>query len=44
MGIKNFLVTSSIKAADKIAKLSTLIPEQLEDLQYRKEVYLSQIR
>ena len=43
MGIKNFLVTSSIKAADKIAKLSTLSPEQLEDLQYRKEVYLSQM-
>lgn len=43
MGIKNFLVKSSIKAADKIAKLSTLSPEQLEDLQYRKEVYLSQM-
>ena len=43
MGIKNFLVKSSIKAADKIAKLSTLSPEQLEDLQYRKDVYLSQM-
>lgn len=43
MGIKNFLVKSSIKAADKIAKLSTLSPEQLKDLQYRKDVYLSQM-
>ncbi len=43
MGIKNFLVKSSVKAADKIAKLSTLSPEQLKDLYYRKEVYLSQM-
>ena len=43
MGIKNFLVKSSVKAADKIAKLSTLSPEQLEDLYYRKEVYLSKM-
>ena len=43
MGIKNLLVKSSVKAADKIAKLSTLSPEQLKDLYYRKEVYLSQM-
>ena len=43
MGIKNFLVKSSIKAADKIAKLSTLSPEQLDELYHRREVYLSQM-
>ncbi len=43
MGIKNFLVKSGIKAADKIAQLSTLSPEQLNELYYRREVYLSQM-
>ena len=43
MGIKNFLVKSGIKAADKIAQLSTLSPEQLNKLYYRREVYLSQM-
>ena len=43
MGIKNFLAKTSVKAADKIAKLSTLSPEQLDDLLGRKEVYLSQM-
>ena len=43
MGIKNFLVRKSIKAADTISKLSTLSPKQLEDLYYRKEVYLSKM-
>lgn len=42
MGIKNFLAKTGVKAADKIAKLSTLSPEQLVVLQHRKEVYLSQ--
>ena len=43
MGIKNFIVKTGVKAADKIAKLSTLSPEQLEELYYRKEVYLSKM-
>ena len=43
MGIKNFLVKSSVKAADKIAKLAVLSPEELKKLYYRKEVYLSQM-
>lgn len=43
MGIKNFLAKTGVKAADKIAKLSTLSPEQLDDLLYRKDIYLSQM-
>ena len=43
MGIKNFLVNKGVQAADKIAMLSTLSPDQLKDLYYRKQEYLSQM-
>ena len=40
MGIKNFLAKTSVKAAEKVAKLATLTPQELDDLLGRKEVYL----
>ena len=43
MGIKNFLTKSSVKAADKIAKLSVLSPEQLQRVQERREEYLAEV-
>ena len=43
MGIKNFLVRKSMKAADTISKLSTLSRDELEKVEYRKSVYLSQM-
>ena len=43
MGIKNFLVKKGMKAADTISKLSTLSKDELEKVEYRKSVYLSQM-
>lgn len=43
MGIKNFLVKKGMKAADTISKLSTLSREELEKVEHRKSVYLSQM-
>ena len=43
MGIKNFLVKKGMKAADTISKLSTLSRDELEKVEYRKSVYLSQM-
>ena len=43
MGIKNFLVNKGMKAADTISRLSTLSREELEKVEYRKSVYLSQM-
>lgn len=43
MGIRNFITKTGIKAADRIADLSTLSPEQLNDLAGRREVYLSRM-
>ena len=38
MGIRNFITKTGIKAADKIADLSTLSPEQLNDLAGRRGI------
>ncbi len=46
MGIKSFIIKkagkAAEKAADKIAKLSSLSPEQLEKIQQQKDEYLSE--
>lgn len=42
MGIKNIITKAGTKAADKIAKLSVLSPEQLEAVQKHREEYLSE--
>ena len=41
MGIKNLLTKIENKAGDKIAKLSSLSPEQLERVQRKREEFLS---
>jgi len=43
MGIKNMVVRAAAKAGDAIAKVSSLSPEQLEEVQLRRENYLSQM-
>ena len=47
MGIKNLIAKSSVKvaekAADTISKLSTLSRDELEKVEHRKSVYLSQM-
>ncbi len=40
--IKSLMIKGANKAADKIAKLSSLSPEQLEKVQKQREAYLSQ--
>lgn len=41
MGIKNLINKAGAKAADKVAKLSALSPEQLEAVEKQKERYLA---
>lgn len=42
MGIKNMIKKAGGKAADAVAKLSALSPEQLRDMEERRQAYLSQ--
>ena len=42
MGIKNMITKAGTKAADKVAKLSVLSPEQLSAVQDKREAYLSE--
>ena len=41
MGIKNLINKAGAKAADKLAKLSALSPEQLKAVEEQKEKYLA---
>ena len=43
MGIKNFVAKAGSKAADKVAKLSALSPEQLAKIQEQRNNYLSEM-
>lgn len=43
MGIKGFLKRAGTKAADTVAKLSVLSPEQLREMQERRDAYLTQM-
>jgi len=43
MGIKNLVAKAYGKAGDKVAKLAALSPEQIEDIQRRREAYLSEM-
>ncbi len=43
MGIKNLVARAGSKAADKVAKLSALSPEQLAQIQKQREDYLSEM-
>ena len=43
MGIKNIIKKAGGKAADTIAKLAVLSPEQLRDMQERRDEYLNQV-
>lgn len=43
MGIKNMIAKAGGKAADKVAKLAVLSPEQLNEVQANREKYLSQM-
>ena len=43
MGIKRAIKRAGGKAADVVAKLSVLSPEQLQDMQRRREAYLTQM-
>ena len=43
MGIKNIITKAGVKAADKVAKLSVLSPEQLQTVQNNREAYLTQV-
>lgn len=40
MGVKNVVKRIGAKAGDKVAKLSALSPEQVQELQLRREAYL----
>lgn len=42
MGIKNMIAKAGSKAADKVAKLSVLSPEQLKAVQEHREAYLTE--
>lgn len=42
MGIKNMIAKVGTKAADKVAKLAVLSPEQLQAVQEKREAYLSE--
>ena len=41
--IKNYMVKKGVKAADKIAKLSSLSPEQVLAMQVKREQYLNEM-
>ena len=43
MGVKNWIARAGEKAADKVAKLAVLSPEQLNEVQANREKYLSQM-
>lgn len=43
MGIKNWVAKAGNRAADKVARLAVLSPEQLADLERRRAQYLSQM-
>lgn len=43
MGIKSMIKKAGTKAADKVAKLAVLSPEQIEEIENRREEYLSQM-
>lgn len=43
MGIKNMIAKAGGKVADKVSKLSSLSPEQLQNIQNRRDEYLSQM-
>ena len=43
MGIKQLVVKTAEKAADKVAKLGTLSPEQLQEIDNKRYEYLSQM-
>lgn len=43
MGIKSIIKKAGGKAADTVAKLAVLSPEQLRDMQERREEYLTQV-
>jgi len=43
MGIKNMLAKAGGRAADKVAKLAVLSPEQLNEVQANRDRYLSQM-
>ena len=43
MGIKNMIAKAGGKAADKVAKLAVLSPEQLQDIQERRDNYLAEV-
>ncbi len=43
MGVKNLLAKAGGKAADKVAKLAVLSPEQLNEVQANRDKYLSQM-
>ena len=43
MGIKNLISKSGSKAADKVAKLSVLSPEQLKAVQEHRDAYLTEV-
>lgn len=43
MGIKNFIKKKALKASDRIAKLSTLSPEQLESVIEQREKYYEEL-
>ena len=42
MGIRNMIAKAGAKAADKVADLAALSPEQMRDMQAFREAYLSQ--
>ena len=43
MSIKDIIARAGEKAADKVSKLSSLSPEQLENIQFQRDEYLSQM-
>lgn len=43
MGIKNWVAKAGNRAADKVARLAVLSPEQLKDIELRRTQYLSQM-
>ena len=43
MGVKNWIVKKGAKASDRIAKLSSLSPEQLESIQAERERYFAEL-
>ncbi len=43
MGVKSFIAKTGEKAADRVSKLSSLSPEQLQNIQSHRDKYLSQM-